>query len=44
MKDYKLERIIALQVEFIDLLNELPVLFKYWSNKTGKYKEMHEED
>lgn len=33
MQNYKLERIIALQVEFNELLNELPFLFKYWSNK-----------
>ena len=33
MADHKLERIIALQVEFNELLNEIPFLFKYWSNK-----------
>ena len=33
MQDYKTERIIALQVEFNELINELPFLFKYWSNK-----------
>ena len=33
MEDYKQERIIALQVEFNELLNELPFIFKYWSNK-----------
>ena len=33
MEDYKLERVLALQVEFNELLNEVPFLFKYWSNK-----------
>lgn len=33
MEDYKYERIIALQVEFNELINELPFLFKYWSNQ-----------
>jgi len=33
MENYKYERVIALQVEFNELLNELPFLFKYWTNK-----------
>lgn len=33
MKKHKSDRIIALQVEFNELLNECPFLFKYWSNK-----------
>lgn len=33
MNNYKTERIIALQVEFNELLNQLPFLFKYWSSK-----------
>lgn len=33
MEKYKEERITALQVEFNELLNELPFIFKYWSSK-----------
>lgn len=33
MPDYKLERIIALSVEFHELLNEVRFIFKYWSYK-----------
>ena len=33
IEDYKTERLIALQVEFNELLNEIPFLFKYWTNK-----------
>ncbi|MBP1971603.1 dimeric dUTPase (all-alpha-NTP-PPase superfamily) [Virgibacillus natechei] len=43
MKDYKLERIIALQVEFNELLQELPFLFKYWSNKEMNKEKALEE-
>lgn len=43
MVDYKLERIIALQVEFNELLNELPFLFKYWSNKRMDREKALEE-
>ncbi|MEN1968996.1 dUTP diphosphatase [Lentibacillus sp. N15] len=43
MEQYKTERIIALQVEFNELLNELPFLFKYWSNKGMNRKAALEE-
>lgn len=33
IENYSLERNIALQVEFNELLNECPFIFKYWSNK-----------
>lgn len=33
MENHKSDRITALQVEFNELLNECPFLFKYWSNK-----------
>lgn len=33
LSDYKLERIIALSVEFHELLNEVRFIFKYWSAK-----------
>lgn len=43
MDHYKTERIIALQVEFNELLNELPFVFKYWANKEmDKEKAMEE--
>ena len=43
MEDYKKERIIALQVEFNELLNELPFLFKYWTNKKMNREKALEE-
>ena len=43
MADYKLERIIALQVEFNELLNEVPFLFKYWSSKKMDREKALEE-
>lgn len=43
MEDYKTERKIALQVEFNELLNELPFLFKYWSNKQMDRSKVLEE-
>ena len=43
MQDYKTERIIALQVEFNELTNELPFIFKYWSNKTMDREKALEE-
>ena len=33
--DFIKEKAIALCVEFGELLNERPFIFKYWSNKTG---------
>ncbi len=39
----KIERVIALQVEFNELLGELPFLFKYWSNKTTDWDKALEE-
>ena len=41
--DKEIERIIALQVEFNELLGELPFLFKYWSNKTTDWDKALEE-
>lgn len=41
VKQYPTERIVALQVEFNELLNELPFLFKYWSRK---YTDKHAID
>lgn len=43
MENYKIERIIALQVEFNELLNELPFLFKYWTNKKMDREKALEE-
>lgn len=43
MANYKQERIIALQVEFNELLNEIPFLFKYWSNKKMDREKALEE-
>ena len=43
LADYKTERIIALQVEFNELINELPFLFKYWSNKQMDAEKALEE-
>lgn len=43
MENYKIERIIALQVEFNELLNELPFLFKYWTNKKMNREKALEE-
>lgn len=43
MEKYRIERIIALQVEFNELLNELPFLFKYWSNKKMDREKALEE-
>src|SRR5690625_5800529 len=37
------KKIIALHVEFSELLNELPETFKYWSNKKNNYKKALEE-
>src|SRR5699024_10403338 len=43
MADHKLERIIALQVEFGELTNELRFIFKYWSNKKWNRERALEE-
>src|SRR5690625_2629730 len=43
MENYKYERVIALQVEFNELLNELPFLFKYWSRKKMNREKALEE-
>ena len=43
MKKHHEERIIALQVEFNELLNELPFLFKYWTNKKMNRERALEE-
>jgi dimeric dUTPase (all-alpha-NTP-PPase superfamily) len=43
LRDYKIHRIIALQVEFGELLNELPFLFKYWKSKPMDFKKALEE-
>ena len=37
------ETVIALQVEFNELINELPKLFKYWSNKPNNMENAIEE-
>ena len=34
-KDYLKEKAIAITVELGELLNERPMIFKYWSNKQG---------
>ena len=43
MPDKIIERIIALQVEFNELLNEIPHIFKYWSNKKMNREKALEE-
>ena len=43
MEEYQEERVLALQVEFNELLNELPFLFKYWSNKKMNREKALEE-
>ena len=43
MPDKIIERVIALQVEFNELLNEIPHIFKYWSNKKMNREKALEE-
>ena len=37
------KKILALQVELSELANELPEVFKFWSNKKNNYKKALEE-
>src|SRR5699024_6894313 len=37
------KKILALQVELGELANELPEVFKFWSNKKNNYKKALEE-
>lgn len=43
MEDYKTERVMALLVEFGELINELVFLFKYWTNKKMNRDKVLEE-
>ena len=37
------KKILSLQVELGELANELPEVFKFWSNKKNNYKKALEE-
>jgi dimeric dUTPase (all-alpha-NTP-PPase superfamily) len=42
-EDRLVKKILALQVELGELANELPEVFKFWSNKKNNYeKALHE--
>jgi dimeric dUTPase (all-alpha-NTP-PPase superfamily) len=42
-EDRLTKKILALQVEFGELANELPEVFKFWSNKKNNYEKALEE-
>src|SRR5699024_7253229 len=42
-KDLLDKKILSLQVELGELANELPEVFKFWSNKKNNYKKALEE-
>lgn len=42
-EDRLAKKILALQVELGELANELPEVFKFWSNKKNNYKKALEE-
>jgi dimeric dUTPase (all-alpha-NTP-PPase superfamily) len=42
-EDRLAKKILALQVEFGELANELPEVFKFWSNKKNNYEKALEE-
>jgi dimeric dUTPase (all-alpha-NTP-PPase superfamily) len=42
-EDRLAEKILALQVELGELANELPEVFKFWSNKKNNYEKALEE-